>query len=522
MVKKMEGVVFEEAIRFSASKLWQGQKEYYDEKGIDAWTEDVPFYITSNPFIAHSYAKMVLGFIRDWVVREPNSVQNPFYIMELGTGTGQFSFYLLKNLLDLQKRLGLEKIQLRYVMSDVTKSTFNFWENHPALQPYLESGLLDFAVYDLYQNNHIQLHRSGKVIGEGQIENPLIVLANYLFDSVATDVFTVDDGQLYEALATVSTDEDNLDNGQPIDWSKIEIEYTKHPINGLVYQDDFDAILMDYKNHLIDTHFQFPIASLRALEKLKSFSRNKLLLITSDKGYTNYEELDCLAYPELDYHGSFSVMVNYHAIGQYMKHCGGASLIQNYRENIVTGIFSCGFTFDGMVELPCASHEVIHNFSPTDYFLIYEHFIEHYKKCSLEVMASYLNLSAWDPYVFEQVSDYLCELAEEGDPEIVAYLAENMRRIADNFYYFPSSNDVYFDIGIFYQNISRFEEAIGYYEKSKGLFGESDVVSFNIGMCLHGLGRQAEAIAALEDSMRLNGDSKEAKQWIETLQKNES
>lgn len=515
----MDGVVFEEEIRFSESSLWQAQKDYYDEKGIEAWTEDVPFYITSNPFIASSYARMIIGFVRDWIKKNPDSVQDPFYIFELGTGTGQFSFYLLKNLLDLQARLGLEKIQLRYIMSDVTKSSFDFWKNHPALQSFLESGLLDFAVYDLYESHPIQLHRSGKVIGENQIENPIIVLANYLFDSIATDVFTIDNGQLYEALVTVSTDDDNLENGLPRDWSNIDIEYSNRIVSGEVYQEDFDQILLDYKNHLMDTHFQFPIAGLKALEKLKKFSHGQMLLLTSDKGYTSYEELDCLDYPELDSHGSVSVMVNYHAIGEYMKRYNGAHLIQNFRENIVTGVFSCGFDFTEMLELQFATHEVVNNFSPTDYFLIYENFIENYKKCSLEVIASYLNLSAWDPYVFEQISDYLCELAEEGDPEIVAYLAENMSRVADNFYYFPSSNDVYFDIGIFYQNINRFEEAIIYYEKSRLLFGESDVVSFNIGMCLHSLGRKREAIEVLEDSLRLNADAKEAKQWIETMKK---
>lgn len=44
-------VVIEEKIRFSQSMMWKDQKKYYDSKGIEAWNEDVPFYITSNPFI---------------------------------------------------------------------------------------------------------------------------------------------------------------------------------------------------------------------------------------------------------------------------------------------------------------------------------------------------------------------------------------------------------------------------------------------------------------------------------------
>src|SRR3990167_5254374 len=91
-------VVFESDRRFSELSIWDNQKKYYAEKGIEAWAHDVPSYVTCNPFIARQYAWTAINFIREWAQQNPQASNNPFYILELGAGTGQFSFYFLKNL----------------------------------------------------------------------------------------------------------------------------------------------------------------------------------------------------------------------------------------------------------------------------------------------------------------------------------------------------------------------------------------------------------------------------------------
>ncbi len=500
-------ITLEKEIRFSQSILWHDQKKYYDKKGIAAWDEDVPFYITSNPFIAKQYAHIAIGFIQDWLQKNPNAKNDPFTFLELGAGTGQFSFYFLKNLITFQKILQLDHIKIRYIMSDVTSTPFEFWKTHHALKPFVDSGVLEFMEYDLYHaNNRLKTN------------NPLIIIANYLFDSISTDVFTVNDGKLYESLVTLKTDASNSDNNHIIDWTKVDISYTEKLIQEKYYHNEFDSILFDYPKNLIDTHFQFPIAGLAALKNLQALCNNQFLLITSDKGYTNLEELDHCEHPELDHHGSFSVMVNYHAIGEYLKQSGGEHIIQAFRENIVTGVFSSGFPLSTSPQLNLATKQMIQGFSPTDYFLIYEHFIAHYKTCSLEIMSSYLNLSGWDPYVFDHIAEFLCDLADEGDPEVMSYLSEHMHLIADNFYFLPTSEDTLFNIGLFFQNAGQFDHAITYYQQSEKYFGQSDVVLFNMAMCLHSQEKNSEAIEQLQKALVLNADAEDAKEWIKVIQ----
>ncbi|MCX7125058.1 MAG: SAM-dependent methyltransferase, partial [Gammaproteobacteria bacterium] len=267
-------ITLENEIRFSESMIWNEQKKYYDSKGIDAWGEDVPFYITSNPFIGRQYAQIAIGFIQDWLKKNPGSEESPFYFLELGVGTGQFSFYFLKNLVELQSILELQHIKIRYVMSDITTKSFDFWKSHHCLKPFIESGILQFLEYDLYQSEKMPF----------EIKNPLVVIANYLFDSLSTDVFTVNDGQLFESLVTLNTNTSNLKNKKIIDWKKVDITYTEKPVHEKYYNNSFDEILLVYAKQLMESHFQFPAASLEALKNLQLHCSNQFLLLTSDKG----------------------------------------------------------------------------------------------------------------------------------------------------------------------------------------------------------------------------------------------
>jgi len=60
-----KNIIIEQNKALSESAIWEMQRQYFHKEGIHAWVNQVPFYITSNPFIANVYARIVLGFIRD-------------------------------------------------------------------------------------------------------------------------------------------------------------------------------------------------------------------------------------------------------------------------------------------------------------------------------------------------------------------------------------------------------------------------------------------------------------------------
>ena len=100
--------VLETDVPLSQSVIWRLQREFYAQRGLKAWTEDlVPSYITNNPFIAEIYAEIVAGFILDCMNlpqkgSRPLSADNPLRILELGAGTGKFSYLFLRKLTNLQ------------------------------------------------------------------------------------------------------------------------------------------------------------------------------------------------------------------------------------------------------------------------------------------------------------------------------------------------------------------------------------------------------------------------------------
>jgi hypothetical protein len=52
------------------SPLWDLQSAFYAASSVAAWTDAVvPNFVTSNAFIAASYARVIAGAMRDWVTK---------------------------------------------------------------------------------------------------------------------------------------------------------------------------------------------------------------------------------------------------------------------------------------------------------------------------------------------------------------------------------------------------------------------------------------------------------------------
>lgn len=140
--------VLEDFTQCSKSHLWKLMMSFYDRKGVESWSQGiVPHFITSNAFIGRSYAKVLHGFIRDCLSKSPDGGKLPLdtseklYIIELGAGSGKFSYFMLKALEEMQAVCDFPLNNICYVMTDFTESNFTFWKNHPSLKTYFDRGL---------------------------------------------------------------------------------------------------------------------------------------------------------------------------------------------------------------------------------------------------------------------------------------------------------------------------------------------------------------------------------------------
>jgi len=514
-------VVIEQHKKFSESALWRFQREYFDQEGINAWVNQVPFYITSNPFIAKCYARLVLSFIRDWTAKHPEAKQHPFYIMELGTGSGRFSYYVIKTLEELMKDLEIKDIKICYIMSDFTKNNIKYWETHPTLKKYVDEGVIDFALYDMESERPITLLKKNVRLGPEVLVNPLTVFANYIFDTVSHDSFAVHEGKLYELLLSLSTDEQNMKGNRPVDMEQIAVDYTVKEAKANYYNDPhLDSILDLYKKSLHDTSFLFPAGSFHAIKFLKKLTNNKLFVISTDKGYGSLESLDHLGHPSISWHGSFSMMVNFHAIAEYFKNSGGDAFLQTPRKGIRTSVFASGFKFNELPETAHAIKEHVERFSPSDYFTLHRRISDSFNECNLETIAAHMELAGWDPHIYLKLTNRVTALiAEENDTETIGFMADNMYRMAENYYYMPKSECILFEIGVFFHAAKRYKDAHEYYQKALPFVGEQFGLFYNMALCLNHLERPSEALEYFKKALVLDPESKETQDWIAHIEK---
>ncbi len=513
-------VVIEKDKKFSESCLWALQREYFHNEGIDAWVNQVPFYVTSNPFLANCYAHIIVRLAQDWIKKHPDAINHPFYILELGTGSGRLSYYILKKIEKLQQQLNLTQIKFCYVMTDFTESNLKYWDSHPALQHFLENGMLDFAIFNMEEDTTVQLRKHQTVLTEGSIINPMTVIANYIFDTVSHDAFTVSNGEVKASLVNLTTYHENMKNGRPVDWEQVQITHTPVGIGEHYYDDeDFNAVIKTYADLLTQSNILIPIAGLRTIRNLKKLSNGKMLLLSTDKGYTHIEEMDHLDHPHLAFHGSFSMMVNFHAIAKYFEQTGGQAIIQSLRTGIKNTAFISGFDLNDFPELSFALYEHVERLSPSDYFILHRNISENFQHCILNTLAAHLAFTDWDPHIYQKLSKQICEQITSAESATVEYLTSHMSNLAENFYYLPKSYDVMFDIGILFHTLRRYADAAKYYKLSEHYFSEQFGLAYNIALCLYNSGEMQEALSYFRRALKLDPKSKETKEWIDFIEK---
>ena len=395
-------MLLEQKRRLSQSRIWQWQRRYYTSEGAAAWQRGtVPHYVTSNAFIAAAYAQVVLGFLRD-VPRQPGAAADatqPLYIVELGAGVGRFAYHFVTQLAPLLARAPFAVPPIRYVLTDLAEANVQYYRSHPRLQPLFDAGLLDCARFDVEADTELQLRHSGVTLSPGSLKQPLLCIANYVFDSVPQDAFFVENGRLHESLLWLQVDTPVLDLDDPALLSRVEIEIEHLPVSGPYYSDEtWERILQSYVRPGERGELVFPCAALLCLSRLRALASCGLLLLSADKGA--YAADDVLSpMPGWSVHGSCSLSVNYHAIAEWTRAQGGQCMHRQSRESgLSLNAFAFGLPELGETRLAFDAH--LSSGGPGDLFLLKKFLENHYDSLSLEQTLSLLRLAAFDGQIF--------------------------------------------------------------------------------------------------------------------------
>lgn len=397
--------------------VWPLLRRYYAERGIDAWSRgEVPQYATSNPTIAASYAEMVLAFWRDRQRLDPANA-DPIVVCDLGAGSGSFAFHFLRRLTTLCQRHGIDPHAFLYVLTDQAEKNVDFWEAHERFQPFFAQGLLEVATFDVETGAALHLRRSGRVVQPGDLRQPLVVVANYLFDSISQDLFYIYKGRYAHTHVSLSADQD------PTGMTALElvdhllVDYSYHLAIEPAYPEPWlEDVLQGYLGVLEGAHLLFPANAMRALERLRALSSQGVLVLSADKGYHHLDDLEHRPPPEIARHGSsLSVMVNYHVLRSYCELMGGVALTPpalHYQIDVQCLVMAGAA--GSHTETAAAYQRVVHEFGPDEFFALMQQAAGNLSAMGLEAVIAYLRLAHCDAFELIRCIPRLIELAGAG------------------------------------------------------------------------------------------------------------
>jgi Putative S-adenosyl-L-methionine-dependent methyltransferase len=497
-------VVLEEGQRLSRSLLWKLQRAYFERAGVDAWrTGQVPHYITSNPFVAGAYARVVTGFLRDLAATGTRAPGEPLTVVELGAGSGRFAFHFLQKLLAEPRIPLLQGAPIRYVMTDVSAANLTFWRAHPQLQPFFEAGVLDVARFDAERDEALHLEVSGLTLSPGAGARPLVAIANYVFDGLPQDAWLLQGGVLHELRVTLTAPAGTGDGSDPALLGDVEIGLDHVAVAGAPEVDPaLGRLVAEYRETLGEGAFQLPTAALGCVRALARLAGGRgFLLLSADRGYCREE--DVLHAPDLELarHGSVSLPVDYHAIGRFVEGMGGEALFPAHASrSLVVG----GFLLDapgGGAESRAAFAAAVEGFGPDEWFALKKGVEASRGEMGLPPLLAALRAGGGDGKLFMDVLDRLLSLSPEASGAERRACFTLGRQLWALHYELGETRDMAFHLGVWMRELGYLEEAIRFFERSRAVRETTAMTAFNLAFCHLGQQRASEALRWVEEAL---------------------
>jgi tetratricopeptide (TPR) repeat protein len=506
----MARTVLEESRPLSRSCIWSLQRRFFQDQGLEAWTQGVvPHYVSSNPFLARTYGRLMTAFLRDWW-REIDP-REPIHVVELGAGAGRLGYHLLRQ----AGGSGLDGLPIRYVLTDVSERTVEEWSRQPRLRALADQGRLDFARFDAEEPGEIELRHSGLRLTAAAIRNPLLLIANYFFDSIPQDVFLMTDGEIQQGLVSVvSPRDEEADRESPDLLSRVSLEYSYEPADAAHHYEEpaFNRLLTEYRDQLDATHLAFPSVALRCIEHFRKLSGDRLLLLSADKGYLHGEELLSRGAPGFSRHGSISMSVNYHALARYFAQADGVALGAERRQaSLRVCAFALGRPAGELAGLRQAFEDTVETQGPDDFFLIKKAMQATHESLSAEQALAFLRFSGCDANIFWGVAERLLALVPEMNMATRHDLGRTVRRVWELYLPIGEERDLAFQIALILAAIDQISAALDLFTESLRLHGDHPVTLYNMALCQIRLRQLPAALEAVEKALELEPKYLEAR-----------
>ncbi|MBS2035070.1 SAM-dependent methyltransferase [bacterium] len=480
----------------SQSGLWKIQQDYYQKLGVAAWEDRTPFHLTNSQVFTDAYAELILAYWQD----HPPDPKRVFYLLELGSGIGRFACQLVR---DLTRKLAyferLKELPFCLVLSDIVPDNLEFWRQHPKLQ---ELGpRVDFCVMEPGREDILFLEKSGTRLDTGG--QALLVLANYVFDSMPHDEFRVTPKGLEECLIELQPELGEIE--------QVEVRRSYAEVSDR-YPPHLEGVLDHYARNVREGAFTVPVGALDCLKRLRGLA--PLAVLASDRGFTVPDRMTVYPIHPHTIHqgGCFSHMVNFHALS-----LGFRTALMTRREvldgvqTVFLGDFDCGPQLRYTFEECFARANALNNCSET--------YAPYRNKVQLRSLLGFLRLNLCDPNglaaVARQIPAYLQNYSYGERLELLQILEETWA----NDYFFRGAPNVTFWLAHIYDSLRIFDRALWFYEETARRQGRDAMLLVFQAQCLQNMRQLSQARQRYLQALDLVPGMAEASQGLNSLDK---
>jgi len=469
---------------FSESLIWQLNRDFYHEQGILAWSDNVvPHHMTSNSKVGKTYAELIFGFLKDLDTKE-NS-KEIVYILEMGAGHGRLAYHILSHLEKLLNHTKTVTAKYCYVLSDIVEDNLNFFDQHSQLQDYFKRGILDTAYFNASESQEIVLRKSKRTINPGALAQPIIAIGNYFFDSLANDLFHIENRVISTCSVSIQSKEDPTEKTAQERIKSMEISYQKKEQSSTFYKDPvLNEILESYRSLLKKSYLFFPSSAITCIRNLRNFSKAGLVLLTMDKGFHEVRDIMNRDKPDIVTHGSFSFWVNYHAFNLYCENQGGKALfpsLSNFHLDIGCLLFLP--EPETYTETHAAYQQFVDNFGPDDFNSIKRMAYFNVGRLKLTDLIALYRLSAYDATFFIKLLPRLKQLSKNISFNERKRIAQTMHLTWEYYFNINEPLDLAYELGGLFYDLGFYPEALNHFQYSVDSFGTKADIFYNQALC---------------------------------------
>lgn len=507
-------VQFSKPDRLSRLPVWDMLKRNY-LAGTAAWDSgSVPSHMSSNAFVAQRYAEVIAGFLKD---RPPGG--QPVTILELGAGAGRLGFLIMRQLRRICAEEGLDPLCYRYVLSDISAATLDCWRRSGAFADEEALGRAAFALVDL--DDPIAERPLAQVLGSkpGAGHSGMVVIGNYLLNSIRQDAFVARGGDLFEVSAALWASADAEPGGAEF-MNSVEIVTVEAPAAVPYYNDrNLDAVLESYRGRFAEGYFTIPNVLLTFVREMTQAAGCPIVWLFGDLGYSTDAELVAEGPPVLaGEEGYCWLPINFDALRRYSVALGGDALISpSWDCYFSIAALMTGGRFDEHPSTRTAFRMAMHAPSPREISGILSALVKAGEAIPAERAVDALRLSNFDPRTFLGFRSAIQRLIADMNDRQERALNEALDHVAENHYPIGITRDVPYALGEAYDALGRTADARNMFRLSLRERGASGRTLYRLAAVAAIEGDMAEALGHIRGCLTLTPDFPNARKladWI--------